>query len=88
MVIFGYNLYIFDWIQHDCLANTVFAVDSGNIVIKRLLLFMVIFLYDLYIFVWIQHGCLPSMVFAVDSGNSVIKRLWYISLSFHRKCCF
>ena len=44
MVIFlhVYNLYIFVWIQHDCLAtcNTVFS--------------LAIFLYNLYIFVCIQ----------------------------------
>ena len=35
MVIFLYNLYIFLWIQHCCLAKTVFALDPINSVIKR-----------------------------------------------------
>ena len=30
MVIFLYNLYIFVWIQHCCLANMVFAVAANN----------------------------------------------------------
>ena len=37
MVIFLYNLYIFVWIQHGCLANIVFVLDPSNSVIKRLL---------------------------------------------------
>ena len=36
MVIFLYNLYMFVWIQHACLANTVFALDPSNSVVKRL----------------------------------------------------
>ena len=36
MVIFLYNLYIFVWIQHGCLANMVFAFDPSNSVKKRL----------------------------------------------------
>ena len=35
MVIFLYNLYIFVWIEHDCLAYTVFALDLSNCVIKK-----------------------------------------------------
>ena len=34
MVIFLYNLYIFGWMQHCCLANEVSAVDPSNSVIK------------------------------------------------------
>ena len=37
MVIFLYNLYIFVWIQQGCFANTVFALDSSNIVIKEVM---------------------------------------------------
>ena len=33
---FLYNLHIFVWIQHGYLANTVFALDLSNSVIKRL----------------------------------------------------
>ena len=36
MVIFLYNLYIFVWIQHGCIANTIYALDPNNSVIKRL----------------------------------------------------
>ena len=36
MVIFQYNLYIFVWIKHGCLTNTVNALDPNNGVIKRL----------------------------------------------------
>ena len=36
MVIFLHNLSIFVWTQHSCLANTVFALDPSNSVIKRL----------------------------------------------------
>ena len=36
MVIFQYNLYIFVWILHGCLTNTVYAMDPNNSVIKRL----------------------------------------------------
>ena len=36
MVIFQYNLYIFVWIYHGCLTNTVYAMDPDNRVIKRL----------------------------------------------------
>ena len=36
MVIFQYNLYIFVWIQHGCLNNTVYAMDRNNSVIKKL----------------------------------------------------
>ena len=32
---FLYNLYIFVWIQNGCFANTVFALDPNNSVIKR-----------------------------------------------------
>ena len=35
MVIFQYNLYIFVWIYHGCLTNTVYAMDPNNSVIKR-----------------------------------------------------
>ena len=35
MVIFLYNLYIFVWIQHGFLDNTVLTLDSSNSVIKR-----------------------------------------------------
>ena len=37
MVIFLYNLYIFIWIQQGYLANTIFALDPSNSVIKSLL---------------------------------------------------
>ena len=37
MVIFLYHLYIFVWIQHGCLANTVYALEYSNTVMKRLL---------------------------------------------------
>ena len=33
---FLYNLYIFVWIQHDCLANMVFALNPSTSVMKRL----------------------------------------------------
>ena len=36
MVIFQYKLYIFVWIYHGCLTNTVYAMDPNNNVIKRL----------------------------------------------------
>ena len=36
MVIFQYNLYIFVWIQHGSITNTVYAMDPNNSVIKRL----------------------------------------------------
>ena len=36
MVIFLYKLYIFVWIQHGCIPNTVYALDPKNSVIKRL----------------------------------------------------
>ena len=36
MVIFQYNLYIFVWIKHGCLTNTVYAKDPNSSVIKRL----------------------------------------------------
>ena len=36
MVIFLYNLYILVWLQHDCLANAVFALDPSHGIIKRL----------------------------------------------------
>ena len=36
MVIFQYNLYIFVWIEHGCLTNTVYAMDPNTSVIKRL----------------------------------------------------
>ena len=36
IVIFQYNLYIFVWILHGCLTNTVYAVDPNYSVIKRL----------------------------------------------------
>ena len=36
MVIFLYNPYIFVWIQHFCLANTVFASETNKSVIKKL----------------------------------------------------
>ena len=32
MVIFLYNLYIFVWLQHSCLANTILALDLNNTV--------------------------------------------------------
>ena len=35
MVIFQYNLYIFVWIEHGCLTNTVYVMDPNNSVIKR-----------------------------------------------------
>ena len=35
-VIFQYNVYIFVLIQHSCLTNTVYAMDTKNSVIKRL----------------------------------------------------
>ena len=35
MVIFLYNLHIFAWIQHSCLANIVFALDTSNSVKER-----------------------------------------------------
>ena len=37
MVIFLYNLYIFVWIQHICVANMVWPFDPSNSVIRRLL---------------------------------------------------
>ena len=36
MVIFLYNLYIFVWIQHNCLPNMISALDPSNYVIKRI----------------------------------------------------
>ena len=36
MVIFLYNLFIFVWTQHDCLANMVFTWDPSKSVIKKL----------------------------------------------------
>ena len=37
MIIFQYNVSIFFvWIQHGCLANKTFALDSSSSVIKRL----------------------------------------------------
>ena len=36
MVIFLYNLDIFVWIQHGCLAKTVFALDPSNRIIESL----------------------------------------------------
>ena len=50
MVIFLYNLNIFVWIQHDCLANTVFTLDPSNSVTKRLwcICFLVIFLFIIF----------------------------------------
>ena len=43
MVIFQYNLYIFIWIKHSCLTNTVYAMDPNNSVIKRLWCILVTF---------------------------------------------
>ena len=46
MVIFLYNQYIFAWIQHISLANTVFALDPSINVINRLwFLFIYIITY-------------------------------------------
>ena len=36
MVIFLYNLNFFVWIQHSCLANTVFGLNPSNSAIMRL----------------------------------------------------
>ena len=33
LVIFLYNLYIFVWLQHSSLANTVFALDPRKVVV-------------------------------------------------------
>ena len=35
-LVFLYNLYIFVWIQHGCLANRVLVLDPSSSVIKRL----------------------------------------------------
>ena len=48
MVIFLYNPYIFVWIQHNCLANMVFALDSGNSVIMSLWCNIIVF-YEIHL---------------------------------------
>ena len=60
LVIFLYILYILVWIQHSCLANTVFASDPSSSVIKRL--WCAIILKRL-IFLWLDFEVFTSIAF-------------------------
>ena len=78
MVIFQYNLYIFVWIQHGCLTNTVYAMDPNNSVIKRLwCVYIYIYIY-IYIYVFIVIFFNPFTSSGLCYHNSLE---WYISNS-------
>ena len=66
LTFFLYNLYIFVWIQHSCLANTVFALDPSN---KKTLVYKRMYNEEKVPFCHIQTRARPAGTFALsDQG--------------------